>query len=44
MLLAEAKKEKDSTKATAMKADADRLLSVTRKAGGAMMPSDPVPV
>jgi len=44
MLLADAKLEKDSAKATAMKADADRLLALPKRVGGEQMPSAPVPV
>jgi hypothetical protein len=43
-LLDAAKKEKDSAKATALKADADRLLALPKRVGGEQMPSAPVPV
>ena len=38
-----ARDEKDTSKATALKAAAEKLYAVPKKAGQVMMPSDPVP-
>lgn len=42
-LTVRAKDEKDPAKVTAMKAAAEKLYAVPKKAGQVMMPSDPVP-
>jgi hypothetical protein len=42
-LVVRAKEEKDAGKVTVMKAAAEKLYAVPKKAGQAMMPSDPVP-
>jgi hypothetical protein len=42
-LVVQSKEEKDAGKLTAMKAAAEKLYAVPKKAGQVMMPSDPVP-
>jgi len=42
-LMVRSKAETDTSKITSMKAEAERLYAVPKKAGQAMMPSDPVP-
>ena len=41
---AQAKKETDAGKITALKASVERLYAVPKKAGSTAMPSEPVPV